>query len=77
MSQQCQSVIKLKYKNLHLKWESDLSSIPNNGQLVSIVLCERGNLSSTAVSTLLGLTDTAINTGWAVDRFYTHYLVDN
>lgn len=69
--------IKMKYKNHHVKYDNDSVSTIVVGQLTLIVFASRGNSSTATVSTLNGVMDTAINTGWGVDRSYLNYVIDN
>jgi len=68
--------IKMKYKNHHIRYDSDAGSNITKGQLTLIILASRGNASGSN-STLNGISDTLSSTGFAVDRHYTNYVVDN
>ena len=41
-NQQAECTLKIR-PNMHLKWENDLLTTPNNGQLILLIRCDRGN----------------------------------
>lgn len=75
-NQQAECTLKCK-PNLHLKWEADANTTPNLGQIILLVRCDRGNYSPGTVSTLSGISDTAVSTGYAFDRNLQFYIIDN
>lgn len=67
-------------KGTHIRFNGDSNTYGNmivDGQLVMIVRADRGNMSTSAVSTCSGIADLAVSTGLNFKWALTHYFYDN
>jgi hypothetical protein len=68
--------IPLKFKNYHLKYSQDTSTL-TEGQLLMVAFLENGNSSTSSSSAVSNAPVTAINTGYKFLYTTTHYFYDN
>ncbi len=69
--------VGMKYKKgIHVRFDGDTNTV-TNGQLLMVVLCDSGNLSTSTASTLSNIPLTAASTGASMLYDYRAYYVDN
>ena len=76
---QCKSLdLPLKFGNLghHIKYVENTTHVAC-GQLMLLIRCDNGNLSTTTNSTLANLIHTGQSTGLSLNRSFTYYYYDN
>ncbi len=67
----------MKYKSgVHVRFDGDTTT-PTNGQLLMVVLCDSGNLSTSTASTLTNIPLSAVNTGASLLYDFKAFYVDN
>lgn len=69
--------IGMKYKKgHHVRYDGDTTNVLN-GQILMLVLCDSGNMSTTTASTLSNVPVSGINTGATLLYDFRSYYVDN
>lgn len=66
----------LKLKNHHVRTDNNDPTV-TMGQVFMIITADQGNSSASTASTLVGVPNTAVNTGCFLRYEFTHYFYDN
>lgn len=75
--QTVQKIVKMPLKFGHHVKFNDNTNVLTNGQVFMIIVCDSGNIATSAVSTVGNISNTAPNTGLNLCWSITNYYVDN
>lgn len=69
-------IVPIKFKNYHVKFDSDNTNTVTNGQLIMVITADSGNSSSSVAGTGY-IPVTAVNTGSTLNYFMQYWYYDN
>lgn len=70
-------LIPIRFRNYHVKFDSDNTNTVTNGQLIMVITADSGNGSSSTASLATNIPVTAVSTGSTLNYFMQYWYYDN